>query len=210
MWWGIALALWGAGALLAGTSYQAFSYEIKCAGKEFCSWSSWWEVFYLMFSVASVDAMVLAEAYACVTGKLRKVMKMYAVGHALLYAIVVIFGALIPVKFLISFELLLLVATPNVLMLFGLNGWRYIKLREGMDLALLKTWLWLGFTIGVYWLYLSLDITEALWVQGIWFSENDVLHIGLIIWFIYIALFVANQVKDMPASPLIQLSDIES
>ncbi len=210
MWWGIALALWGAGALLAGTSYQAFSYEIKCAGKEFCSWSSWWEVFYLMFSVASVDAMVLAEAYACVTGKLRKVMKMYAVGHALLYAIVVIFGALIPVKFLISFELLLLVATPNVLMLFGLNGWRYIKLREGMDLALLKTWLWLGFTIGVYWLYLSLDITEALWVQGIWFSENDVLHIGLIIWFIYIALFVANQVKDMPASPLIQLSEIES
>ena len=200
IWWGIALLLWGLGALFAGTSYQAFSYEIKCAGREFCAWTSWWEVLYLVLSVASVDAMMVAEAYSCTVGKWRQVMSFYALMNAALYVGVVLIGALVPVKFLISFELLLLVAAPNILILFVLNGWRYYKRKDPMDLALLGTWLWLGITLGAYFLYLVLDVTHQLWAQGIWFSENDVLHIGLILWMIYIALVVARRVVDAPAS----------
>jgi hypothetical protein len=197
-WWGVALLLWGFGALFAGTSYQAFSYEIKCAGREFCAWTSWWEVTYLMLSVASVDAMMVAEAYSCTGGKWRRTMSWYALGHAALYILVVLFGALVPIKFLISFELLLLVASPNILILFMLNGWRYHKLKDPMDLALSGTWLWLGVTLGAYFVYLVLDVTDKLWAQGVWFSENDVLHIGLILWMIYIAVVVANRVVDAP------------
>ncbi len=196
LWWGIALILWGAGALLAGTSYEAFSYALKCAGRPACVWTSWWEVGYLLLSVASIDAMLLAVATACTTGRVRRALIVYAAPNAAVYLVVVLVGALIPVKFLISFELLLIFAAPTILMFFILNGRRYARLRDGMDAALLGAWAWLALTIGAYFVYLMLGVTSTLWARGIWFSENDVLHIGLIVWMIYLARVVAPRVWD--------------
>jgi hypothetical protein len=180
----------------AGTSYQAFSYEIKCAGREFCSWTSWWEVVYLLLSLASVNAMMMAQAYSCVAEKWRKAMSWFALASVMSYVLLVLIGAFVPVKFLISYELLIFFAAPNILIFFVLNGRRYGRLRGGMDLALLGTWMWLSISLGMYFLYRVLDITQEFWAQGVWFSENDVLHVGLIIWMIYIALVVANRVVD--------------
>jgi hypothetical protein len=194
--WAVALVLWGAGALLAGTSYQAFSYELKCAGRTVCAWTSWWEVGYLVLSAASVDAMLLAGAYAYTTGRWRRALSLYAVLNAALYGTVVLVGALAPNKFLISFELLLLVAAPGVLILFALSVVRYYQQRRPMDLALLVTWLWLGLTLAAYFVYLVSGLTEELWARGVWFSENDVLHIGLILWMVYIGLVVGRRAVD--------------
>jgi hypothetical protein len=195
-WWGVALLLWGVGALLAGVSYEAFSYQIKCSGRAACVWTSWWELAYLVLSVASIDAMVLAQAHSCATGRLRKALSLYALINLALYVVAVLVGALVPVKFLISFELLILAAAPSILIFFVLNGWRYYKLRTSMDLALLGAWAWLTLTIGAYFAYYLSGLTQTLWAQGKWFSENDVLHIGLILWMIYLALVVAPRVRD--------------
>ncbi len=197
LWWGIALLLWGIGALLAGTSYEAFSYAIKCAGREACLWTSWWEVIYLILSVWSIDAMMLAVAYSSATGRLRRGLSVYAFVNAFVYFVIVMVGTFIPVKFLISFELLLIITAPSIIAFFVLNGWRYARYKEPLDLIYLGSWLWLGVTIAAYFLYLISGSTASLWDQGIWFSENDVLHIGLILWMICIARFLSPRVKDM-------------
>ena len=198
LWWGISLLLWGSGALLAGTSYQAFGYEIKCAGRQSCAWTSWWEVVYLMFQQVSIDAMLVAVAYSCTEGSLQIILLIYAVVNAVMYIILTLIGGIVPIKSLITFELMVRVSTPIFLLFFILNGWRYWTLKNPMDLALLGTWILLLLTMGAYWLYDDLDITQKLWDkgEGIWLSQNDVLHICLILWVIYIATVVANRIKD--------------
>ena len=198
LWWGISLLLWGSGALLAGTSYQAFGYEIKCAGRQSCAWTSWWEVVYLMFQQVSIDAMLVAVAYSCTEGSLQIILLIYALVNAVVYVILTLIGGIVPIKSLITFELMVRVSTPIFLLFFILNGWRYWTLKNPMDLALLGTWILLLLTMGAYWLYDDLDITQKLWDkgEGIWLSQNDVLHICLILWVIYIATVVANRIKD--------------
>jgi len=198
LWWCISLLLWGAGALLAGTSYQAFGYEIKCAGRQSCAWTSWWEVVYLMFQQVSMDAMLVAVAYSCTEGSLRVILSVYALVSAVVYVILTLVGGIVPVKSLITFNLMVRVSTPILVLFFVLNGWRYYLLREPMDLALLGTWILLLLTSAAYCIYNDLNITQKLWArgEGIWFSQNDMLHICLILWVIYIATVVANRVKD--------------
>ena len=196
LWWGIALLLWGLGALFAGTSYEAFSYQIKCLGKEICVWTSGWEIGYLLLSVGSVNAMLIAQAYSSARGKQRKYLILYALPNMGVYAIILLIGTLVPVKFLVSFEMLILFAAPSIMIFLILNGCRYYRLRQRSDLLLLITWVWLITSIGLYFLYYLSGLTQSLWNRGVWFSENDVLHIALIIWIIFIAWILVPAIED--------------
>ena len=121
---------------------------------------------------------------------------LYALSNFVLYLIAVLIGTLIPIQFLISFELLLIFSAPTIVIFIVQNGWRYYRFRRGKDIVLLGTWTWLVLTIGGYFLYLISGLTQQLWMRGIWFSENDVLHLGLLIWMVYIAVIVAQRVED--------------
>jgi hypothetical protein len=195
-WWSIALLLGGAAAISAGTSYQAFGYEIKCAGRELCLWTSWWEVAYLTLQAASMDAMLIALAYACASGKLRKALIAYAIANAAAHFTITAFGALIPVRFMISFELMILFTAPNLLILFILCGSRFRRLKDAMDRSMLGAGIWLIITTGVYFVYMTMGLTQKLWERGIWFSENDALHIFMIVWIVYIAFALGKRLKD--------------
>lgn len=200
LWWGTALILWGVGALLGGTDYQALSYELKCAGREFCSYISWVEIYYYLVSIASINAMVMGVAHSSAGRLMKKVLPVYAVLNTAVYSILCLTGAFIPNKFLVSFELIVLFTTPSYIILFIINAIRYNKLGEKMDLSLMITWLSLGVVMALYYLYLGLGYAEKLWEKGIWFNENDLLHIGLILWMLYIGFAVAKKVKDLPES----------
>jgi hypothetical protein len=195
-WWSYALLLWGLGALFAGTSYQIFSYEIKCAGRPYCLWTSWWEIYYMILTVGSVSAMMAAQAYACFEGRKREVVIITSGIIFGFYVTMSLLGSIIPIEFLISFELLVVFLIPIFIFLFIVNLWRYRRDKSRMDLSLIYIWISLGFIMFAYFIYLMMGITEVLWEIGVWFSENDVLHIGLIFWMLFIRRNIKRHLGD--------------
>jgi len=196
LWWGIGLLLSGFGALLAGTSYQAFGYEIKCIGREYCAWTSWWEVAYLLFTAAGMNAMLVAMACSCTTAMVRRIVSTYAVAGAAVYVGSVLAGALVPVRFLVSFEWLMLTAMPALVLALILTGRAFLMRRDAASRALLGAWAGLVMVMTAYLLAQSMEITQRLWSDGIWFTENDVLHTGLILWVLYVAAFLPGRMED--------------
>ena len=196
----------GIAAALAGTSYQAFGYELKCAGRELCVWTSWFEVAYMVLQNASVDCIVIAVAHSCTAGSWRKLPIKYAWANAVAYVLVTIYGVATANAFLISFEMLLLFAMPALLTALGLSALRYLRHRKEMDLALLGAWVWLFGTNAVYFAYLLAGFTQKFWRggAGFYFSENDVLHVGMIGWMLYLIFVVAGRVTDQPEAALKQ------
>jgi hypothetical protein len=66
-----------------------------------------------------------------------------------------------------------------------------------MDFHLMMTWCCLGLVMAAYYLYMGSGFATVLWNRGIWFNENDVLHIGLILWMIYIAKVLTGKIEDV-------------
>lgn len=197
-WWAWALFLGGAAAASAGTSYQAFSYELKCAGRALCVWTSGFEVAYLALQNSSGACSVVAVAWSSTTGVVRKVLTAYAAGNAALHLALTAYGVATADASLLSFELLLAFSLPALLLGFALNGYRFLRYRTPLDAALLGAWLWLVVTNAAYYGYLVGGHRQAFWRDGagFYFSENDVLHVGMIGWTLYMRFVVAARVRD--------------
>ena len=84
-----------------------------------------------------MNGFLIATAYSNTTGKLRKILFGYAVINTIAYSIVVLYGALVPIQFLVSFEFFVpvpdKVCNLNRYRLLQLNFYRkvcYLDLRE--------------------------------------------------------------------------------
>ena len=170
-WWSIAMTLGGIAAISAGTSYQAFGFELKCTEREFCTWTSWWEIAYLAMQVGSVNAMLAGVAYACTKGLTRRLLLTYALVNTVIYCCVVAAGAFLPNRFMISFEMLVLFSTPAFLACFLINGWRYINNKSNKDNILLRAWIIMFVTNALYFGYLLLGYTQILWSKAVSYTH---------------------------------------
>jgi hypothetical protein len=197
-WLGVALILSGIGAALAGVSYQAFSYELKCAGLELCRLTTGWEVGYSVAQACSVSAMLIAVSYACTTEGLRRGLIAFAVLDAVAYVIVTVIGVLAPSAALLSFPVLMLFAVPGILIVIAVAGRRLRSTGDPMDHALVIAAVLLVLVQVAYFAYYAAGVTAVLWDDGtgFYFSENDVLHIGMILWLWYVVAVVGPHLRD--------------
>lgn len=190
VWWSFGLWLWGIGALLAGTSYQAFGYHLKCKDGR-VRWTNWYEVVYVICQQWSVNALFVATAFTSAEGVLQTVMIGISLVVTILYGVVTLVAAFIPNRKLLSFEWMCGVCAPLIAFMVLLHGWNLVfgssSVLEGQ---LLSIWLALLLCMFAYWVYMKAGLTESLWQRGHWFSENDVLHLTLILWFVQIAWLI--------------------
>lgn len=195
-WWGIALVIWAVSTFSAGTSYQAFSYELKYAGRSIGLWTTWWEIWYLILFVISMNAITVAVSFSSSSGKIRGFLIGYAIANTSVYTVTVLAGALLPDQFLASFECMVLFASPTFFILLAVNTVRYLKLKRSLDILLVGAWIFMLVIVVAYFGFYVSGYAAVLWKKGIWFNANDVLHIGLVFWIFYLLAAVAKKVED--------------
>jgi hypothetical protein len=191
--WAWSLIFWGIGTILAGTSYQAFGYELKCAGRDYCLFTSWFELAYLFSTAISIALMGYAFSEDLMP-KASGILFRKVIGTALvLYTFLLMLGAASGTRFLISYELFTLFWMPFFVFYFIRNIINFTKTKSGVDKAFIVFWLFfLGVNVS-YYVYHFLGLTDWLYTSnGLWFSDNDVLHVGLILWFLFF------QIRIMP------------
>ncbi len=203
LWLGIALVLGGLGAAQAGISYQAFSYELKCAGREVCVLTNGFEVGYSLTQAWSVSAMVVAVAYATAQPRLRRAIIIYAMANGLVYTAVLAAGVLLPSALLLSFTMLMLFAVPGIIITMVLSWRGYRRTGEAAHRTIFVAALLLIAVNVAYYAYWAAGITQALWQdgEGFSFSENDVLHVGYIAWLLYVAFGLGPHLADEEQEP---------
>jgi hypothetical protein len=198
VWLGVALVLGGVGAALAGVSYQAFSYELKCAGRDLCRLTNEWEVAYSVTQAFSVSAMLIAVAHACTTDRVRRGLILYAWINAAVYAATTVAGVLLPSALLLSFTVLMLFAVPGIAIVIVVAARRYRATRDPMDRSLVIAAVTQVLVQVAYFAYWAAGITAVLWDDGagFYFSENDILHVGMILWLAYVVAALGPTLRD--------------
>lgn len=197
MYWGFGLILWGLSAIVAGTSYQAFGYELKCNGRDHCLFTSNFELVYMLLTAYCINFLVAGTAFTSVGSRGRNWIIKFALVDSILYFIYLLVGATVPIKFLISYEGFMAFIGANFFFMFVLNIIQYKKFKDPLNRILIV--IWIGFLVvnAGYFVFLLGGFGTLLYqTRGIWFNENDVLHILLICWTVLIFILLKDKLKD--------------
>lgn len=187
--WSIGLWLWGVGALIAGTSYQVMGYHLKCRDGRVV-WTNWWEAIYMICQQLSVNALLAATALTSTEGALQTALLSVSIGLSVVYTVTTLIAAFVPNRWLLSFEWMSLVCAPPVAAMLMINGWNALQTGSATEWALTLVWIGLLLSMLAFFLYMRTGWAGRLWQRKLWFSENDVLHVTLILWVIYIATLI--------------------
>lgn len=201
-YWGAGMILWGLGALSAGISYQAFGYELKCAGRTLCLFTSKFEIAYLLLTCFSIACFLLSAAYASARGNERRVLIRFAVIDCIVYTALLLAGAILPVRFLISYEGFLLLIGGNFVVMFVFALLHRKKHGDRLSKRMIAIWLaFLLVNIG-YFAFLYSGVSQTLYqTAGVWFNENDFFHVLLIGWMLMIFFLLKNTLRDSESNP---------
>lgn len=209
-WWGLFLVLTGIGAGLAGTSYQAFGYEFKCRGYEYCLWTSWWEITYMICTVAGIGAALVGVAYAYFSRRARRYWSVYSIVSTSIYVIVVLTGVLLSNRFLLSFELMVIFASIGLSTISVQSLCYYRKTRDHSIFKVAWVGIFLVIVIAVYYLALMSGFAGFLYERGIWFTENDLLHVMMIGWIVFIYILLGKTLKDRDVGEVLSQAEMNA
>ena len=195
MLWGVTLIIWGIGTMLAGTSYQGLGFELKCRGYQFCLFTSWFELSYLFITAISITVMGYAVAEKALKDRSKEIyLNVIGVG-LIVYSLSLVVGTITEIRFLITYEYFLMFFMPYFVSFLIMNIKGYKHERNEFDKGLIIVWLLMLIVNVLYFAYFFSGIPEGLYENyGVWFSANDVLHIGLIGWMGYIYWVVNKRV----------------
>ena len=194
---GIGLILWGLGAIFAGTSYQAFGYELKCLGMDYCLFTSKFEFVYLLLTAYSINFILTAVAYLEKDELSRNRMIQFAMYHSLAYTIFLFIGVIIPSRFMVSYEGFMMFVGGEFVLMFVVNLKNHLQQKDFLNRNFVIVWILFLLVNVFYFIYLFSGVSETLYeVNHIWFNANDVLHILLMGWALAIYFLVGKQLKD--------------
>lgn len=199
---GAGFVLWGVSALAAGTSYQAFGYELKCRGRDFCLFTSNWELVYMLLAAFSINCLMIAVGYETLGQKGRNRLIKFAVIDSIAYSMYMLIGAMIPNRFVISYEGFIAFIGVNFVVLFVINAYQYARKKDKFNRNMIILWIAFIFVNAGYFVYLYAGFAEPLYEDyGIWFNANDVLHVLLIAWAALIFLLIRNNTGNTAEHP---------
>jgi hypothetical protein len=99
------------------------------------------------------------------------------------YSLTLLIGVIFELYFLITYEYFLVFFLPYFLSFFIMNIKGCQMNKNNLDQGLITIWVLMLLVNVAYFAYLFSGLGESLYENNqIWFSANDVLHLGLIYW----------------------------